>query len=131
MTRNTKQRQLVLNLILGNTAHPTADQIYEKARGIEPNISRGTVYRNLNLLAQTGEIARLNTPIGPDHFDFTLQEHCHFVCRSCDGVFDAPIEYTELISCQVKEMKGYKVEKHQLYLTGLCPKCSEKTEKTD
>jgi len=58
-----------------NYSHPTADEVYEMARKGNPNISRGTVYRNLNLLAENGEIARLNMPIGPDHYDCQTPHH--------------------------------------------------------
>lgn len=130
MIRNTKQRQLIFELVKNNFTHPTADEIYEKARLEDSRISRGTVYRNLNLLTQEGELLRISVPDGPDRFDFNTRRHYHFICRACKRVNDAP----GLTSNPIEEMgeisqklEGYKLEGFELYLTGLCPACNEKS----
>ena len=91
--RNTPQRALVLEIVRANLNHHTADEIYELARERDPDISKGTVYRNLNLLSEMDEIRKLPMPIGPDHYDFNMANHYHFICRGCCQVTDATIPY--------------------------------------
>jgi len=128
-TRNTQQRQLVLDMMKENFTHPTADEIYTKIRRKAPKISRGTVYRNLNLLSEQGMIQRLTTPAGPDHYDCNTNGHYHFLCRKCDRVFDASIPYDEALDRTPASMAGFKTEYHWLMLVGLCPDCQKEKEK--
>lgn len=121
-TRNTPQRQLIRSLLQDNINHPTADEIYELARKENPSISRGTVYRNLNLLSDCGEIRRLMMPIGPDHFDFNASHHYHFLCRCCNRVLDACLPYDEDLN--MMSPSGCKTEWHKLILVGLCSDCN-------
>ncbi len=124
-SRNTRQRDLIMALMKENYDHPTADQIYELARKADPKISRGTVYRNLNLLADKGQILRLTVASGPDHYDSRLDNHYHFICRNCHKVFDTPIPYEPSFSHTPESMKGFKTEWHNLLLVGLCPSCAD------
>mgnify|MGYP001157441651 CR=1 FL=1 len=124
-SRNTSQRQLVRDLLEGNFSHPTADEIYELARKANPSISRGTVYRNLNLLADSGEILRLNMPIGPDHYDSRTHPHYHFLCRCCGRVIDTGLPYDSSLNLAAPELPGCKTESHRLILIGLCPQCNK------
>lgn len=109
-----------------NCTHPTADEIYERAREINPHISRGTVYRNLALLSKTGEILKIRVPDGSDHYDSSLHEHYHFCCKSCGKMHDVPGE----IKIQAKKVSdemakdGFTVDSHSLIFTGLCPSCN-------
>ncbi len=133
-TRNTKQRELVLKIIKDHPMHPTADEIYNMAREIEPKISHGTVYRNLNLLADMGKIRRLSMTYGPVHYDFNKEFHYHFLCRKCNKIFDTPIPYDNSLNQTPENMNGFKTEWHRLLLIGLCPGClkleNDKNEKT-
>ncbi len=72
--------------------HPTADVVYENVRKIYPNISLGTVYRNLSLLSELGEIQKLSNFGGADHFDGCVTPHCHFMCKKCGQVLDLETE---------------------------------------
>lgn len=123
--RNTKQRQLVLDTVRASTDHPVADTIYERARESDPSISKGTVYRNLNLLSELGEIRKLPMPFGADHYDFNLEKHYHFICRRCCKVADAGIPYEEKLNEADTGLPGYITEWHRLILIGLCNECSE------
>lgn len=125
MMRNTKQRQLILGLMEENYSHPTADEIYDRAREQEPRISRGTVYRNLNVLNESGEIRKLHMPSGPDHFDCRVDNHYHFLCRSCHKVVDVNLPYKESLNDSPPDLNGYTTEWHRLILVGLCPECHE------
>lgn len=129
--RNSAQRTLILNLMDGNKSHPTADEIYEEARKADPHISRGTVYRNLNLLVENGLLLKIPVPDGADHFDSTLKAHYHFYCRKCNRVFDAPIfRPTAVMAAQKKmEEEGFKAITHSIVFEGLCPDCANKETK--
>lgn len=128
-TRNTQQRRLVLDMMKENYTHPTADEIYTQIRRRAPKVSRGTVYRNLNLLSEQGSIQRLTIPDGPDHYDCNTSSHYHFLCRGCSKVFDAPIPYDETLNQTPESMAGFNTESHWLILVGLCPDCQKKKEK--
>ena len=123
--RNTNQRKIILEILKNNYTHPTADEIFEKARAIDEHISRGTVYRNLGFLAETGEILKVKVPNGSDHYDGTLHEHYHFCCDNCCKVYDVP-ENAKVEASQVSEQMqkaGFDVNSHDLIFTGLCLEC--------
>lgn len=84
----SKQRASIKEYLLHTTAHPTADTVYLHIKEEFPNISLGTVYRNLNLLADIGEALRIPTPAGGDRFDGRCEPHYHVVCTNCGKVFD-------------------------------------------
>jgi len=128
-TRNSQQRILIENIMRDNYDHPTADEVYEKAREQDSHISRGTVYRNLNLLAKRGDVRRLTMPDNPDHYDGRTDNHYHFLCRRCGRVFDTPISYNETYNDISKSMPGFETERHRLLFIGLCPDCAEKETK--
>ena len=121
--RNTPQREIVRQAMHENYSHPTAEEIYEQIHLKHPNISFATVYRNLNLLAQQGEIFRLHMPEGPDHYDYTTSPHYHFLCRQCNRIVDAEIPFEENFDHYCPP--GCKTESHILTLIGLCPECQK------
>ena len=127
-SRSTQQYRLVAELMRDNMEHPSADEVYMLAREQAPNISRDTVYRNLNRLADEGRITRLTMPTGPDHFDSVTERHTHFLCRSCNRVFDTPVAYDDALDGAVKGMPGFEAEWHRLILVGNCPECREKQQ---
>ena len=86
--RYSRQRELITEIIKGRCDHPTADMIYNSAREIEPNISLGTVYRNLKLLADEREIITLETEDKKIHYDGDLSRHSHFICQGCGRIID-------------------------------------------
>ncbi|MBR5783244.1 MAG: transcriptional repressor [Clostridia bacterium] len=120
-TRNTLQRELVREAMNENYTHPTAEEIYENIHDKYPHISFATVYRNLNLLADHGEILRLHLPEGPDHYDFTVKPHYHFLCRKCHNIVDSDIPYTHSLDHISPE--GCVAESHVLTIIGLCKDC--------
>ncbi|MBE7081988.1 MAG: transcriptional repressor [Clostridiales bacterium] len=86
--RNSKQRELIKELIKGRCDHPTAEMIYLSAREKNPTISLGTVYRNLKLLVEEGVIITLETEDKRLHYDGDLSRHSHFVCDKCGKIID-------------------------------------------
>ena len=91
----SRQRESIKACLMNRHDHPTADALYASIREEYPNISLGTVYRNLNLLVETGEIQRLTCGDGADHFDGNPRPHYHFMCRECKQVYDCLL-YTSL-----------------------------------
>ena len=85
----SRQRESIKVCLQGRKDHPTADMLYTDVRKEFPNISLGTVYRNLSLLSELGEIKRLTTGDGPDRFDGDTSTHHHFICRKCQCVTSA------------------------------------------
>ena len=84
--RNTIQKDLVRNAVYELKRHVTADEVYEFIKKGHPTIGKGTVYRNLGILAQEGEIRKVEVPDGPDCFDFTLENHYHVRCVKCGNI---------------------------------------------
>lgn len=89
-TRRSRQRDAIMTYLRSRTDHPSAEQIYENVKLEIPNISLGTVYRNLTLLNELGEIRLISVGTGADHFDANAAPHDHFVCRKCQRIMDLP-----------------------------------------
>ena len=87
-TRRSRQRDAIMTYLKSRTDHPSAEQIYENVKLEIPNISLGTVYRNLTLLNDLGEIRLISVGTGADHFDANAAPHDHFVCRRCQSIID-------------------------------------------
>ena len=120
--RNTRQRRLVLDAVRARADHPCADEIYLDVRREDNKISRGTVYRNLNILAESGEITHVKVP-SADRYDLRRERHYHCFCVSCGAVFDAPVSYREEYDRKVEEETGFQVLRHRTIFEGLCPQC--------
>lgn len=120
--RNTRQRQIVLEIVRAKRGHLSAEQVYLAARETHPTISRGTVYRNLNLLAEGGEIRHVNLP-GVDRFDWRQERHYHLLCTGCGKVCDVPMPYHPDFDRDIAEKTGYQIDLHRTVFEGLCPDC--------
>ncbi len=123
--RGTRQRQIILENVSQRYDHPMADQIYEDVSKIDDKISKGTVYRNLNLLAADGKVGHIRVP-GADRYDSRVDPHCHIICMKCGRVEDVPVEYAKEIDRFAEETTGYQVDHHNLVVEGLCPACQKK-----
>lgn len=106
--------------------HLTADEIFAIAREKMPGIARGTVYRNLKLMEQAREIARLEMPDGPDRFDKTSNPHGHLYCDCCGSLQDLPV--IGLVR-EIENAIGTEVRSYQLTIHYICPECREKQAK--
>ena len=82
MARYSQQRENILLNLQGRKDHPTADMVYEGVKEIQPNISLGTVYRNLAFLSESGQIMKISAGVGPEHYDGNPNPHNHFICKS-------------------------------------------------
>lgn len=128
MLKYSKQRESIKNFLVTRYDHPTAETIYLNIRREFPNISLGTVYRNLNLLAEIGEIQKLSPGIGPDRFDGNPAPHYHFICRHCGCVMDLTVSGLDHINILAGQDFDGEIEGHITYFYGACPsyKASEK-----
>lgn len=122
--KKSKQRDMIKAFLMGRKDHPTADVIYMNVRKQNPNISLGTVYRNLNLLADIGEIQRLRVGDGMDHFDADISPHYHFVCTECDSVIDLEMESIDTINDVAAKGFDGKIAGHVTYFYGTCSACT-------
>jgi Fur family peroxide stress response transcriptional regulator len=106
--------------------HPTAETVYFSIKDEFPNISLGTVYRNLSLLSDLGEIQKISVSGGADRFDGNPAPHYHFSCRKCGCVMDLQLSLEEdLNALAAKDFPG-TIESHRVLFTGICPDCSKK-----
>ncbi len=130
--RKTRQRDLILKTLRGTKSHPTADWIYEQVKKKMPNISLGTVYRNLGILREMGEIMELNYGSKYSRFDGNPENHYHFVCTVCGAIIDVencPVE-KKLDEC-VAEKNNVKVFSHRAEFYGICNKCNNQQPPAD
>jgi Fe2+ or Zn2+ uptake regulation protein len=121
--RNTKQLQIIWNAVKDDKSHPTADQIYDRVRKKLPTISLGTVYRNLQKLVSDKKLQVLMRGRS-QHFDPLAEPHQHFICESCDRVYDVLIDNRRDIKPVKLPHEGFKVTSHQLAFYGTCKHCS-------
>lgn len=124
--RMTRQKKLILEILRSTDTHPTADWIYEQARKQIPDISLGTVYRNLSNLKQAREIMELNYGSTFSRYDGNPHNHYHFVCDSCGRVFDLDLPLLNNLEREVESRTGMQVTRHRLEFYGYCPDCRQK-----
>lgn len=122
----SRQRESIKACLMARHDHPTADAIYASIREEFPNISLGTVYRNLNLLVELGEIQKLRCGDGADHFDADTRPHYHFMCRECGCIEDLPMEISQEINDLAQEHVHGKIDSHITYFYGMCENCMKK-----
>src|SRR4030066_1972759 len=121
--RTTKQKEVILGILRGTTSHPTADWVYNEVRKEIPNISLGTVYRNLRLLCQNGEILELVLCGSLSRFDARSDNHYHFRCEKCGQVFDVDEPVDKKINGRIARKTGFRVIYHKLEFRGVCREC--------
>nr|QGT50961.1 transcriptional repressor [uncultured Firmicutes bacterium] len=126
--KHSIQRETLLNILRGTKTHPTADWIYQEARKALPNISLGTVYRNLALLSESGHILKLNVGTGCDHFDGDTSPHYHFVCNQCGKIIDLETPYHSYINDLAQCDECGTVSGHSLFFHGSCRECLKATK---
>lgn len=123
--KHSKQRDSIKEFLATRKDHPTADVVYMNVRHSFPNISLGTVYRNLTLLADIGEIARLRVGDGVDHFDYDTAPHHHFVCSECGRVIDLDVPFMEQMTEAARENFEGEVKGQVTYFYGRCGNCTK------
>ena len=118
----TEQRRLIYDIVMQACNHPTAEEIFLEAKQKRPSIAMGTVYRNLGILSENGEILHIPIIDGPDRYDKTLSPHEHMTCIRCGCVVDAEIGS---LSEHLRELSVLDIRSYELNLKGICPNCHE------
>ena len=120
----SRQREIIRSFMQGRIDHPTADVVYMNVKKEIPNISLGTVYRNLMLLASNGELAKVEVGDGTVHFDPVTDDHSHFFCETCGAVSDLFLPCEESFGEAVsKALPGAIISHRQITFRGVCPSC--------
>ena len=121
--RNTAQRDTVLRVVEESCDHPSAETIYTRCRERMPEISLGTVYRNLKVLVELGKIREVSILNAGDRYDKTIGLHAHFRCKSCGVVLDVPAKDLDRLESAVQSMTGYQIDGTEVLFVGLCDRC--------
>ncbi len=124
MKNYSRQREAILQTLRSTDSHPTANWIYQKVKEEIPNISLGTVYRNLAALAENGDILSINVGDGYEHFDADINPHAHLHCKCCKGIADLRLS-EDVIRSSAKSL-GFEVENTVYVAYGLCEECQIK-----
>jgi len=123
--RMTHQRKVILEELRKVVTHPSAYEVYEMVRKRLPRISLGTIYRNLEILSENGEIQKLEFGCTLKHFDGIAENHYHIRCIHCDRVVDAPADFDVAVNHDLINATDFKIIGHNLELIGICPDCDD------
>ncbi|MBQ3583863.1 MAG: transcriptional repressor [Lachnospiraceae bacterium] len=124
----SKQRDAIVEYLMSRKDHPTADKIYHAIREDFPNISLGTVYRNLTLLAELGMIQKVSCGDSSEHFDGNPMPHNHFICTNCGNVIDLEMENIDFVDTLAAKHFNGTVTGHNIYFQGICENCISKNQ---
>lgn len=129
--RNSKQRNAILTVLKESYDHPTADVVHERVKKVIPNISLGTVYRDLKQLEENGLITVVESSDSKVHYEGHLEEHLHFLCEKCGEITDVFCKSYLPEGIEQLKNKGFSVHSQKTVYYGICPLCKkqEETEK--
>lgn len=127
-SRYSKQREIIYNVLKNDTTHPNVDTIYMNVKKIIPDISLGTVYRNLNLMANQQKILRLDVGDGVVHFDARIEPHYHFICDDCGCIKDLFLDESDLnhLIKQAQMLCDDDILRSNITFHGTCLECRRK-----
>jgi Fur family peroxide stress response transcriptional regulator len=128
--RETKQRKAILDFLRKTKSHPTADQIYDSVRKIIPSISKGTVYRNLQVLIDSGIVSVLDIRGTLSRYELRQEAHYHFRCEACGRVFDLDEPVDLGLDDRISKRTGFLVSGHQTEFRGWCADCRRPSQNT-
>ncbi|MFU8795864.1 MAG: Fur family transcriptional regulator [Dehalococcoidia bacterium] len=125
MHRKTRYREAIARVLRGTRSHPSAEWVYEEVKRELPDIGLATVYRNLRLMKEAGEIVELRAADSSAHFDADTRMHYHFLCDRCGRIMDLDEPVDANVESRVEQKTGLKVTRHHLALYGVCLECQE------
>jgi len=131
MNRKSKQREAILNLLRSTSSHPTAEWIYERLKTEMPNVGLATIYRNLRLLRDAGEVTEVHPSNQTARFDGNTSMHYHFCCDRCGKILDLDEPVDTEIQNRIATRTGLKIRRHSLELGGLCLDCQTVEDDAD
>lgn len=121
----SRQREIIKEYLSCTNEHPTADTVYMHVRQTFPRISLGTVYRNLNLLADMGEAIKITTPDGAVRFDGITSPHYHVLCTECGKLYDLKMDVQDSMNKQAQACFPGSICSHSIMFYGKCKHCQE------
>ena len=125
--KNFRKRNAIYDCLMASKSHPSAEAIYTQLKPIIPDLSLGTVYRNLHLFKEQGQIISVATVNGVERFDGNTNPHVHFICTSCSAVIDLEeMAVPQALTDTAESLVGGKVQECNLSFTGICRNCNEK-----
>ena len=125
--KHFRKRDAILQYLQSVTDHPSAERVFTQLKPEIPDLSMGTVYRNLNLFKQQGQAVIVATVKGIERFDGNTDPHVHFICQECDAIIDLmDMEIPEQLKNTAERSSGGQVSECQLCFTGLCEDCLQK-----
>jgi len=126
--RYSKQRETIYQVLKNDCSHPTVDTIYMNVKKLIPDISLGTVYRNLNLLAEQHRILRLDVDDDAVHFDGRSDPHFHFICEQCGSIYDLSLNEAtvSLLIDEIQQHSHHKINSADILFHGTCDQCLKK-----
>lgn len=119
--RRSAQRDLIYHYVKSVDCHPTAEMVYQALKDDSPGLSRGTVYRNLGILAQEGLLIRMPFPV--ERYDGNTVPHAHLICQHCGFVTDLSLDYESRLDEAVTRLYGCRIARHECYFYGQCAAC--------
>ena len=124
-TKNySRKREAMLDKLRSTNCHPTADWLFRELREDYTDLSLGTVYRNLSLLKEEGDIISVGVINGQERFDGFVEPHGHFVCKKCNSVLDIDLSVQQAeFGKHLQSLANYKVEQFECNAYGICDMC--------
>ncbi len=125
--KHSRKRDAILACMQGTKCHPTADWVYQQLKPEFPDLSLGTVYRNISMFREEGAIQSVGVVRGMERFDANAEPHTHFICLSCGQVLDMEqVELPEEVLQAARNCSGGAVDNYQLQFSGICAGCRKK-----
>ena len=127
--RFSKKRQAIYDALLQSRDHPSAEYVYQTLKPEYPDLSLGTVYRNIKNMVVSGDVICVGTVEGKERYDAHIEPHAHLVCRGCGTVVDIEITEEMAFQCQaVARENSIDLDLHSLHFAGLCHQCKSETK---
>ena len=127
----SRQREIIYEQVRRHPIHPTAEEVYTALKSENPNLSLGTVYRNLNQLSEAGMLLKIPIADGSDRFDGRTDRHYHMICEKCRRVFDVELNCLDDIPALVRAQSGHQITRVTLNLKGICSECSKEEQTSE
>ncbi len=122
--RYSKKREAILGAISSTKSHPSAEWVYNRLKPEFPDLSLGTVYRNIAQFKDEGKVICVGVVGGQERYDANVQPHLHFVCGDCSAVIDMDVEYCSSdLAARVEQKYGFSVSSHETIVYGSCDQC--------
>ena len=121
--KRSRQREWILELLQSTGSHPTADWVYSEAKKEFPNLSMGTVYRNLAVLMDQGLVNKIDFGSTFDRFDANTGQHYHFVCEQCGAIVDLELPMDQTLNERVNRATPFTAQRHRIEFYGTCDQC--------